>query len=75
VLEDDHDEVAEVTSLPALQGMLERMESMAGRIVANELMAVAESGGYGAQDEFGREKLKQICQEFHQTCSKVNREQ
>ena len=56
VLEDDHDEVAEVTSLPALQGMLERMESMAGRIVANELMAVAESDGYGAQDEFGRKK-------------------
>ena len=28
--------------------MLERMESMAGRIVANELMAVAETDGYGS---------------------------
>ena len=48
VLEDDHQEIAEFTSLPALQGMLEKMESMAGRIVANELMAVAETGGYGS---------------------------
>ena len=48
VLEDDHQEIAEFTSLPALQGMLERMESMAGRIVANELMAVAETSGYGS---------------------------
>ena len=55
--------------------MLERMESMAGRIVANELMAVAETDGYGALDEIGRERLRKICQEFHQTCAKVNREQ
>ena len=48
VLEDNHEEIAEVTSLPALQGMLERMESMAGRIVANELMAVTETEGYGS---------------------------
>ena len=74
LLEDNHDEIAEMTSLPALQGMLERMESMAGRIVANELMAVAEDG-YGALDDIGGEKLRQICQEFHETCTKVNREQ
>ena len=74
LLEDNHDEVAEMTSLPALQGMLERMESMAGRIVANELMAVAETDGYGALDEIGRERLRKICQEFHQTCAKVNRD-
>ena len=60
VLEDNHDEVAEMTSLPAMQGMLERMESMAGRIVANELMAVAETDGYGALDEVGRERLRKI---------------
>ena len=75
VLEDDHDEIAEMTSLPTLQGLLERMESMAGRIVANELMAVAETEGYGALDDIGRERLRKICQEFHQTCRKVNREQ
>ena len=63
-----------MSSLPALQSMLERMESMAGRIVANELMAVAETDGYGAQDEIGRDKLRRICQEFHQTCAKVNRD-
>ena len=54
---------------------LERMESMAGRIVANELMAVAEKDGYGALDEIGRERLRKICEEFHRTCVKVNREQ
>ena len=75
LLEDNHDEVAEMTSLPVLQGMLERMESMAGRIVANELMAVAEKDGYGALDEIGRERLRKICEEFHRTCVKVNREQ
>ena len=75
LLEDNHDEIAEITSLSALQGMLERMESMAGRIVANELMAVAEKDGYRALDEIGREKLRKICQGFHQTCAKVNRKQ
>ena len=75
VLEENHDEIAETTSLPALQGLLERMESMAGRVVANELMALVESGEYGAQDELGREKLKRLSQEFHQVCSKVNRDQ
>ena len=74
LLEDNHDEVAKMTSLPVLQGMLERMESMAGRIVANELMAVAEKDGYGALDEIGRERLRKICEEFHRTCVKVNRE-
>ena len=65
VLEENHDEIAEMTSLPALQGLLERMESMAGRVVANELMALVESGDYGTQDELGREKLKRLSQEFH----------
>jgi hypothetical protein len=75
LVEENHDEVAEMTSLPALQGMLERMESMAGRIVANEVMAVAETDGYGALDEVGRDRLRKICQEFQQTCAKVNRDQ
>ena len=57
VLDENHDEIAEMTSLPVLQGLLERMESMAGRVVAHELMALVESGEYGAQDELGREKL------------------
>ena len=74
VLEDDHDEIAEMTSLPALQGLLERMESMAGRIVANELMAVVDSGEYGAKDSMGREKLATLAKEFHSVCAKVNRD-
>ena len=68
VLEDNHDETAEITSLPALQGLLERMESMAGRVVANELMALVESGEYGAKDDLGREKLKRLSKEFHYVC-------
>ena len=48
---------------------------MAGRVVANELMALVESGEYGAKDELGREKLKRLSEEFHQVCSKVNRDE
>ena len=54
--------------------MLERMENMAGRIVANELMAVSETDGYGALDEIGRERLRKICREFHQTCARVKKD-
>ena len=50
------------------------MESQAGPVVANELYAVAEEGGYGALDDFGRNKLRSLCQEFHQTYAKVSRE-
>ena len=58
-----------------MQCMLERMESMAGRIIAKEVMAVTETDGYGALDEVGKERWRKICQELHQTCTKVNREQ
>ena len=57
VMDENMDETTELTSLPALQGLLERMESQAGRVVANELMAVVEEGGYGAEDEIGRRKM------------------
>ena len=39
VVEDQLDDVGELTSTPSLQGLLERMESQAGRVVANELSA------------------------------------
>ena len=68
LLEDSQDEVAELTSLPALQGLLERMESQAGRVVANEY------GGYGAMDEMGRNKLRQVCQDFHKRCARVSQD-
>ena len=40
VVEEQMDDVSELTSLPSLQGLAERMESQAGRVVANELSAV-----------------------------------
>ena len=53
MLDEKQDEVEELTSLPALQGLLERMESLAGRVVANELQAISEENGYGALDDLG----------------------
>ena len=47
-LEEAQDDESELTSLPALQGVLVRMESQAGRVVANELTAIVEEGGCGA---------------------------
>ena len=48
---------------------------MAGRVVANELMALVESGEYGAKDDLGREKLKRLSEQFHYACAKVDRAQ
>ena len=75
LLDDDQDETAELSSLPALQGLMERMESQAARVVANELMAVAEGGGYGALDEMGRTRLRSLCESFHKKCTRVSKEE
>ncbi|CAK0814408.1 unnamed protein product, partial [Prorocentrum cordatum] len=76
VLEDHMDDVSELTSLPALQGMLERMESQAGRVVANELMSRLEDQGGEDRalqlDEIGRHRLRDLCQEFHARCRKIS---
>ncbi|CAK0838914.1 unnamed protein product [Prorocentrum cordatum] len=76
VLEDHMDDVSELTSLPALQGMLERMENQAGRVVANELMSrLEEQGGEDRAlplDEIGRHRLRALCQEFHARCQKIS---
>ena len=61
IVEEHADEVLEFSALPALQGLLERAEQQAGRVVANELMAVLEEGGYGASDELGRQRLQALC--------------
>ena len=74
VLHEDTDEILEVSKLPALQGLLERMERQAGRIVANELRALVADGGYCALDEIGREQLEKICYEFHTHCTHASRE-
>ena len=78
LVDEQQDDVAELTSLPALQGLLQRMESQAGRVVANEIKAyVQESeggGGYGALDNLGRARLRKLCDEFHAACAKASRE-
>ena len=75
VLDDDQTQTAELSKLPALQGLLEKMEQQAARVVANEVQALVSEGGYGALDEVGREKLKQICMEFHAQCKRISREE
>ena len=75
LLDEEQDETAELTSLPALQGLLERMESQAGRVVANELLAVVEEGGYGALDDMGRGRLRQLCVDFHNKCMRISKEE
>ena len=58
VVEDQLEDVSELTSIPSLQGLLERMESQAGRVVANELSAALTDGECHQLDELGRERLR-----------------
>ena len=58
IVDDQLDDVSDVTSLPALQGLVERMESQAGRVAANELSAVIEGAANSRLDEVGRCRLK-----------------
>ena len=67
-MEDQLDDVSEVTSLPTLHGMLERMESQAGRVAANEIIGVLEEGKSLQVDEIGRQRLRTLCQAFHAQC-------
>ena len=63
-----------------LHGLLERMESQAGRIVANELHALARGEGdrseaaYGDLDDVGRERLTLLARQFHESCAKTTRQ-
>ena len=70
IVDDQLDEVSEITSIPALQGLLERMESQAGRVVANELSTVIDGESNTRMDEVGRYRLKRLCEEFHMWCRK-----
>ena len=72
VVNESNDDTMEATSLPALQHLLERMESQAGRVVANEVMTLSECGA-GRLDDLGRARLGQICRDFHEQCAKVSR--
>ena len=70
IVDEDDADAAEMTSLPALERLLERMESQAGRVVANELMARVEESG--ATDEVGRNRLVAACRDFHAVCAKAS---
>ena len=56
------------------------MESQAGRVVANELAALARGEGdhgeaaYGALDEVGRDRLTRMARRFHESCAKVSQQ-
>ena len=74
LLDDEQTHAADISSLPALQTLLDKMEQQAGRIVANEVKAMLTEGGYGALDELGRKRLLKICDDFHRHCHKWRRE-
>ena len=75
VLDESMEDALEMSKLPAMQTMLERMEQQAGRVVANELHAHAEEADDGAEDEVGRQRLQALCKDFHKHCTGVSREQ
>ena len=62
------DDVAEVSSIPALQGLLERVENQAGRVVANELSTIIEGASNARLDDVGRCRLKRLCEVFQSFC-------
>ena len=76
VVEESLDDVSELTSIPAAQGMIERMTTQAGRVVANELMTRLEGkageDGKLLLDDIGRQSLQKLCQEFHGLCRKLS---
>ena len=75
IADEDNADVAEMTAMPSMQRLLERMESQAGRVVANELLAMTSESGYGAEDELGRSRLASLSREFHALCEKFSPEE
>ena len=71
MVEDQLDDVSELTSVPSSQGQLERMESQAGRVVANELSTAMGDAEYHQLDDLGRQRLRQLCVGFHAECRKM----
>ena len=68
IVDEDNADVAEMTVMPSMQRLLERMESQAGRVVANELLAMAAENVYGAEDELGRSRFGTLSRELHALC-------
>ena len=75
VIDENMAEVSEFSQLPALQTLLEKMENQAKRVVTNELGALVADSGYGALGELGRERLLQICRDFHAETQKRSSEE
>ena len=75
VIDEDTSDAAEMSVLPTIQRLLERMESQAGRVAVNELNSVLSDGGTGPQDRLGRKRLKDICRDFHVLCDKFSPEE
>ncbi len=75
VVDENMEGTLEMSKLPALQYLLERMEIQAGHVVANELNARAVEGDYDAEDEVGRQRLQLLFKDFHQHCTQVSREE
>ena len=65
LLDEEEEDVADISSLPALEFLLDKIETTAGRVIANELLAIVDTSDYGAEDDIGREKVAQICKLFH----------
>ena len=70
----DTADAEEVSTLPTLQRLLEKMETQAGRVVANEAYCAVEQGGFSALDQVGRERLRNVCRDFHAQCQQTSAE-
>ncbi len=75
LLDEEQEDVADIASLPALESLLHKIETSAGRVIANELFAIVGKNDYGAKDDIGREKIAQLCKMFHWQCSKVSKQE
>ena len=74
VVDEQDEDVADISSLPALEGLLEKIESQAGRVVTNELLAAVSESSYCPLDEHGRDRLRLLCQGFQRQRARVSRE-
>ena len=75
VIDEDDADTAELSSLPCLQRLIDRMESQKDRVLHNEAASRGEEGGYTAEDEVGRQRLLSLCREFLTRCRRLSTEE
>ena len=75
VIDEDDADAAELSSLPSLQRLLDRMQNQGDRLLRNEAESMVTEGGYKAEDEVGRQRLLSLCREFLAQCRKVSTEE